>query len=95
MIGGTDLQLAIAAGAGSSDATNPWNVAVGNAGGRLTADFRTGATAEVKDEASDGLNERAWRSLRPQSQTQADRGTSGLGMSPELTDALRARFSVA
>ena len=46
LIGGTDLQLAIATGAGSSDANNPWQVASGNVGGNLAADFRTSAAAE-------------------------------------------------
>jgi Mn-containing catalase len=46
LIGGTDLQRAIATGAGPSDANNPWQVASGNVGGNLAADFRTSAAAE-------------------------------------------------
>jgi Mn-containing catalase len=46
VIGGTDLQLAIATGAGPPAANNPWQVAFGNVGDHLAADFRTGAAAE-------------------------------------------------
>ncbi|MEV6283785.1 manganese catalase family protein [Kribbella sp. NPDC051770] len=46
VIGGSDLQRAIAGGAGSSVASNPWQVASGNVSGKLAADFRTGAVAE-------------------------------------------------
>jgi Mn-containing catalase len=47
VIGGTDLQRAIAAGAGSQAAHNPWQVASGNVGGKLAADFQTNADAEL------------------------------------------------
>jgi Mn-containing catalase len=46
VIGGTDLQLAIATGAGPPAANNPWQVAFGNVADNLAADFRTGAAAE-------------------------------------------------
>jgi Mn-containing catalase len=46
VIGGSDLQRAVAAGAGSSAARDPWQVASGNVRGKLAADFRTGAGAE-------------------------------------------------
>jgi Mn-containing catalase len=46
VIGGTDLQLAIATAAGPPAAQNPWQVAFSNVGGNLAADFRTSAVAE-------------------------------------------------
>jgi Mn-containing catalase len=45
VIGGTDLQQAIAAGAGARAADNPWQVASGNVGRNLATDFRTNADA--------------------------------------------------
>jgi Mn-containing catalase len=47
VIGGTDLQQAIAAGAGPQAAHNPWQVASGNVGGNLAADFQANADAEL------------------------------------------------
>jgi Mn-containing catalase len=47
VIGGTDLQQAIAAGAGPQAAHNPWQVASSNVGGSLAADFQTNADAEL------------------------------------------------
>jgi Mn-containing catalase len=46
VIGGTDLQLAIAAGAVSQAAHNPWQVASSNVGRNLVTDFKTNADAE-------------------------------------------------
>jgi Mn-containing catalase len=47
VLGGTDLQQAIVAGAGPRAADNPWQVAAGNVGRNLAADFRTNADAEL------------------------------------------------
>jgi Mn-containing catalase len=47
VLGGTDLQQAVVAGAGARAANNPWQVAVGNVGGNLATDFRTNADAEL------------------------------------------------
>ncbi|TDU91202.1 manganese containing catalase [Kribbella voronezhensis] len=46
VIGGTDLQQAIAVGAAAQAADNPWQVASGNVSRNLAADFRTNADAE-------------------------------------------------
>lgn len=46
VIGGTDLQQAIATGAGALPTDNPWQVASGNVGRNLATDFGTNADAE-------------------------------------------------
>jgi Mn-containing catalase len=47
VIAGTDLEQAIAAGAGAHAADNPWNVESSNVSRNLAADFRTNAAAEL------------------------------------------------
>ncbi|MFF0268302.1 manganese catalase family protein [Kribbella sp. NPDC004536] len=47
VIAGTDLEQAIATGAGAHAAANPWKGAAGNVSGNLAADFRTNAAAEL------------------------------------------------
>ena len=47
VIGGTDLQQAIAAGAGPQAAHDPWQVASSNVGRNLAADFQANAGAEL------------------------------------------------
>jgi Mn-containing catalase len=46
VIGGTDLQQAIAAAAGARAVDNPWQVASGNVGRNLGTDFQANADAE-------------------------------------------------
>lgn len=47
VIAGTDLEQAIATGAGAQAADNPWKVASSNVSRNLAADFRTNAAAEL------------------------------------------------